>query len=155
MLLLALRILHIAGGIVWVGAVVAAVFFIEPAASDLGHDGDRFLAHLVGRRRLTDAMAIAAGTAIVAGLGLYWIDSSGLSNSWTTSRAGIAFAAGGVSAVLAFLIASVYLKPAFDRLGSGDPPPSHSASARLRRASLLQAASLGFRVITMAAARYL
>jgi len=73
-----LRLLHIVSGAFWVGTVVTAVFFIEPTAQALDREGERFLAHLVIRRRLALVLVIAATTAIGAGAILYWIDSDGL-----------------------------------------------------------------------------
>jgi len=72
--MLILRLLHIVSGAFWVGTVITAVFFIEPTAQALDREGERFLAHLVIRRRLALVLAIAATVTVTAGALLYWID---------------------------------------------------------------------------------
>jgi len=157
------RLLHILGGISWVGSVLTSVFFIEPTATALGAPGSRFLAHLVTRRRLTNAMAGAATTAIAAGAFLFWIDSSGLQLTWTTTHTGLAFTAGALAALSAFVLAGVILKPGFERLAAlAEGPTTHEGDelargleARLRPISLIQVVLLLFAAAAMATARYL
>ena len=155
------RLLHILGGISWVGSVLTSVFFIEPTATALGAPGSRFLAHLVTRRRLTNAMA--ATTAIAAGAFLFWIDSSGLQLTWITTHTGLAFTAGALAALSAFVLAGVILKPGFERLAAlAEGPTTHEGDelargleARLRPISLIQVVLLLFAAAAMATARYL
>ena len=150
-----LRIIHIAGGVFWVGSVVTAVFFIEPAVRDLGATGDRFLAHLIARRRLTDVMAVSSLMAIGAGVALYWIDSAGLSPAWIVSGSGLGYTIGGAAALGALVIAAVVLKPGYERLSRAAPGDGREGDASLRLAGLIQVALLGVAVLAMATARYL
>jgi hypothetical protein len=167
------RLLHIVGGITWVGAVLTSVFFIEPTGQALGTTGLRFVAHLINRRQLTNAMAVAAVTAIGAGAVLYWIDSDGPRAAWITSHTGLAFTAGALAALSAFALAAVFLKPGFERLASladegasdrsddgSDPQETAQDEAerlemRLRPISLIQVILLVLAAAAMAAARYL
>jgi len=166
--MLILRLLHIVSGAFWVGTVITAVFFIEPTAKALDREGERFFAHLVIRRRLAVVLAIAATVTVVAGALLYWIDSGGLRLEWITTGTGIAFTAGGLSALIALAIAAIILKPEVDRLAAiadrdvgtaEDParPPieDETSERRLRRWSLIQVSLLVFTVSAMAVARYL
>ena len=166
--MLILRLLHIVSGAFWVGTVITAVFFIEPTAQALDREGERFLAHLVIRRRLALVLAIAATVTVTAGALLYWIDSGGLRLEWITTGTGIAFTAGGLSALIALAIAGIFLKPAVDRLATitdrdmrADDAPAPSRiedeafERRIRRWSLIQVTLLVFAVSAMAVARYL
>ena len=166
--MLILRLLHIVSGAFWVGTVITAVLFIEPTAQALDRDGERFFAHLVIRRRLAVALAIAATVTVTAGALLYWIDSDGLRLEWITTGTGIAFTAGGLSALIALAIAAIILKPEVDRLatiadkdiGAAEAPaPSliedEAVERRLRRWSLIQVTLLVFAISAMAVARYL
>ena len=166
--MLILRLLHIVSGAFWVGTVITAVLFIEPTAKALDREGERFFAHLVIRRRLAVVLAIAATVTVVAGALLYWIDSGGLRLEWIMTGTGIAFTAGGLSALIALAIAAIILKPEVDRLAaiadrdvgtaedSARPPIEDEASERrLRRWSLIQVSLLVFTVSAMAVARYL
>ena len=164
-----LRLLHITGGVFWVGAVLVAVFFVEPTAKALGTDGSRFLAYLIARRRLADVMAVAAITAIGAGAVLYWLDSGGLHVAWITSPSGLAFTIGAVTAIAALALAVFLLKPGYDRvaaigqrafidageLSDSDRVEIGRIEARLERPGLLQAGLLLVTVAAMAIARYL
>jgi uncharacterized membrane protein len=162
--LLVARMIHILGGIGWVGAVLTSVFFIEPTARALGLPGDRFLAHLITRRRLITAMTVAATSAVAAGAFLYWYDSDGLQLDWITTHTGLAFTAGAAAALFAFLLAGVFLKPGFERLAAlveearDDRTLQIAAErleARLRPISLTQALLLVLAAVAMATARYL
>jgi uncharacterized membrane protein len=164
-----LRLLHITGGVFWVGAVLVAVFFVEPTAKALGSNGSRFLAHLIARRRLADVMAVAAITAIGAGAVLYWLDSGGLHLAWITSPSGLAFTTGAVTAIAALAIAVFFLKPGYDRvaeigqrafmnrdeLSDVERVEIERIEGRLERPGLLQAGLLLVTVGAMAIARYL
>jgi hypothetical protein len=167
-LILVLRLFHIVGGAFWFGSVLTAVFFIEPTAEALGAEGERFLAHLAVRRRLVMVMAVAATTAILAGAGLYWIDSGGLSVGWIETHTGFAFTVGGLAALAAYLIAFFFLKPYFDAFvrstaatssGHELDPGQHDELRRLeiraKRWGLVQVALLLSAVVAMAAARYI
>jgi hypothetical protein len=151
-LIIILRLFHIIGGAVWIGAVVVGVFFIEPAADNLGLAGRTFLFELV-RRRLTDVMAVAATSAVVAGGALYWIDSGGISAGWITSSSGMTFTVGGIAGLTAFVIAAIVLKPAFDRRASGRDEASVSSGV-VHRWSLIQVGLLVLALAAMSAGRY-
>jgi uncharacterized membrane protein len=166
-LILILRLLHIVSGAFWVGTVVTGVFFVEPTAQALDREGERFVAHLVIRRRLAVILAVAAVTAIGAGAAMYWIDSSGLQLSWITTHTGLAFTAGGVAALSALAIAAIFLKPEVDRLAALEKHQRDAASVeepvrvdeayerRLRRWSLIQVTLLIVAISAMATARYI
>jgi uncharacterized membrane protein len=168
-LFIAARLLHILAGIFWVGSVMTSVFFLEPSAAAVGGAGDRVLAHIITRRRLTTVMAAAAITAVAAGAFLYWTDSGGLRLEWITSHTGLTFTAGAIAALTAFALAALFLKPGFDRLaalaaqsGLADSMEGSEAArqqaeelqARLRPASLVQVALLVVAAAAMATARY-
>jgi hypothetical protein len=167
-LILVLRLLHIVGGVFWVGSVMLAVFFIEPTAKAFGAAGERFLAHALFRMGLLPILIGAATAAIGAGAALYWIDSGGLRVEWITTHTGLGFTAGALAALTAYAIALFVLKPQFDRLAAlvGGPSasevdaqsPHHESDLdepRLRRWSLIQVSLLVFAVAAMASARYL
>ena len=117
-ILIIARLFHIGGGIFWVGAVLTAVFFLEPTAKAMGADGSAFMGHLIRRRRLTSVMGAVAIMSIGAGAVLYWVISGGLRAAWLTSGPGMAYGVGGAAALVAFLIALVLLKPGYDRIAA-------------------------------------
>jgi uncharacterized membrane protein len=164
-----LRVIHIAAGIFWVGAVFVLFLFIQPSVRELGPEGQRFMGHLTVKRKLTVVVVLAATFNIVAGILLYWRASGGFDVDWITSGPGIAFTVGGLSAILTLALGLSITKPAVDRMGAlgqeiaatgGRPTPSQASEMqRLQaRAVLIGRVSmvlLTIAVVTMATARFL
>ena len=103
-LIIVLRLIHIFAGIVWGGTTILFVFMLGPAINATGDAGKAFAAYLITKARFTTAISAAAGTAVLAGLILYWIRSEGFTSSWMTSSPGIGFAIGGVAGIVAFVL---------------------------------------------------
>src|SRR5215216_7502439 len=97
-----LRIIHIVGGVFWVGGALMSFFFIEPTVRATGEAGQKFMGHLINNMKLSNRISAAAGTTILAGAILYWIDSQGLTSSWMKSGAGIGFTIGAIFALIGF-----------------------------------------------------
>src|SRR5512132_3321008 len=89
-----LRIIHIVGGIVWVGGTLIMTFFIAPTVGATAEAGQRFVGHLMNNLKFSNRMAAASGSTILAGFILYWIDSQGFTSPWMTSGAGRGFGIG-------------------------------------------------------------
>jgi hypothetical protein len=163
-----LRIVHILAGVFWVGSAYVLVFFVAPTAADLGPEGGRFMAGLNQRRRLPVYSAVSAYLTIIAGLILYWRSSDGLDPDWITSGPGIAFALGGVAAILALVIGAAMIGPTARRLGAlsaqvaqaQGPPSSETGAelqrlgARMRSGGIAVVVLLTAAVVAMAVARY-
>ena len=115
-----LRLIHIMGGVFWVGAAWMIAGFLFPTANAAGPEGAKFLQRLF-QSRLPTVISAAGGLNILAGLLLYWRDSGHLRLDWITTNAGLAFTLGGASALVAFVIGFAVNKPAADRLGALGP----------------------------------
>jgi len=98
-----LRIVHIVGGIFWVGGTLTMAFFIAPAVGATAEAGQKFIGHLMGNLKFSNRMAAAAGLTIVAGFILYWIDSNGFTSAWMSSGAGRGFGIGAAFALIGFI----------------------------------------------------
>ena len=161
-----LRLLHILGGVFWVGAAWMIAGFLYPTANAAGPEGTKFLQRLF-QSRLPALVSAAAGLNILAGLLLYWRDSLGLRVDWITSRAGLAFTVGGLSAIAAFVIGFAVSKPVADKLGmlgkevaAAGKPPTPEQAAEIQRlakrtadAATWVAVLLAIALITMAISR--
>ena len=102
-LLIVLRIVHVGSAMAWFGGAFIGSFFLFPAAQALGPAGQPFMDYLTKRRRMGVYFPIVATLAIVSGATLYWRDSSGLASAWISSPSGLAFAIGGLAAIVAFV----------------------------------------------------
>jgi uncharacterized membrane protein len=109
-LMLALRLIHIASAIFWVGGAFIMVYFVAPTVRATGEAGQKFMGHLVTQARVTTAITVAALLTILAGLSLYWIDSDGFTSGWMKSAAGIGFTIGGLAGLSALVFGIVFGK---------------------------------------------
>lgn len=168
-LMVAFRLVHVICGALWVGMVVFTTWFLMPAVRDAGPDGGKVLAALQRRGIMTLMPALAIAT-LVSGLGLYWRVSGNLGGNFATSPTGLAFGIGGVSAIVAYLVGIIVMRPAMMRsaallAGMGATPGAPDTAGRMEEVGRLRArgAAAGRVVATlllvsvalMAVARYL
>ena len=97
-----LRIIHIGAGVFWVGGALMMAFFIKPTIDATGDAGRKFLEYLMNTKKISARISAAAGSSVLAGAILYWIDSQGLTSAWMKSGAGTGFTIGAVFALLGF-----------------------------------------------------
>ena len=164
-LVIALRIIHIVAGVFWVGGVLMMTYFIGPTIGATAESGQKFVGHLMNNLKFSNRMAAAAGTTIVAGFILYWIDSDGFTSAWMTSGAGRGFGIGAAFALIGFVFGLLLGRTtkAMALLGAqiqGKPSSEQMTQlATLRKQQVtysnLSAITLILSVIFMAIARYL
>ncbi len=160
-----LRIIHIVAGVFWVGGTLMMTFFIAPAIGSTGESGQRFVGHLMNNLKFSNRMAIAAGSTILAGFILYWIDSQGFTSAWMSSGAGRGFGIGAGFALIGFVFGLLVGRTtkAMAQLGAqiqGKPSPDqmNGLQALARRQATfsgIAAAMLVIATIFMAIARYM
>jgi len=99
----ALRLVHILSGAFWFGSSLIFGYFVKPTAAAIGEAGQKFMAHVVTRARVTLAITVSAILTVVAGSWLYWIDSDGFTSQWTSAGPGWGFGIGGIFGFIGFL----------------------------------------------------
>ena len=159
-----LRMIHIFGGVFWVGTGLFSTFFLTPAINAAGDSGRQVLQLLMVRGRLAARISAAAGLTILAGILLYWIDTDGFSSAWSRSGPGIGFGIGAAFGLLGFIFGFFVgqVNKALASLSSdlkGKPTPEQAAKlAGLKNSqstnSLISTVSLILATLFMAAARY-
>jgi uncharacterized membrane protein len=166
-LVVVLRLIHIIGGVFWVGAVWVLVRFVEPTATAAGPEGGRFLQRFAGSG-YTAAVTSAGLSTIVAGIALLWIDSDGFQGAYMASHFGVTISIGATCAVLAAVFGiglgarnAMRLKAVAATIQgqAGGPTTEQLAEmtgirSRLRTGSRIAAALLIVAVVCMAIARY-
>lgn len=166
--LLVLRLVHILGGIFWLGSGLFTTFFLIPALGRAGPAAGPVMGALQ-QRRLFTVLPVVAILTLVSGVRLFQIVSGGFAPAYVSSRMGQTFLWSGVAAIAAFLLSLIVARPAMVRAGelgasmSSVPDEQRAERAveieRLRRRSGL--ASLAAMVLLigaaagMAVARYL
>jgi uncharacterized membrane protein len=101
--LLVLRILHIGGGVLWVGSVLVLAFTINPALKETGGSGQKFVDYLIKNKHFDTQSTGAGALAGIAGLLLFWHDSQGLTSAWMGSSAGIGFIVGALLGLIGYI----------------------------------------------------
>jgi hypothetical protein len=156
-----LRILHIAGGVFWAGAVLVTLRFVLPNARQIGPAGGAFVGRLMGEQGLSRASAGAAVITILSGVLLYWHDFGEIV-PFNASMAG--FAVGGLAALTLWLIGILGFLPANRRLAAlaaraaaGDDVGPEMAAATAGRDRLVpwMVGLMSIAVLAMAVSRYL
>lgn len=102
--LLLLRLVHVVGGILWVGAIVALAWFVVPTQRLEGAEGRRFLTRMMVERRFSPYLiALALGT-LLSGFVLYGRAMMATHGQWASSRPAMIYGVGAITAVLAMIV---------------------------------------------------
>lgn len=165
--LIVLRIIHVLGGIVWVGTMVFMGFFLAPAMSTMGPAAAQVMGGLQ-KRKFMVFLPIVAVLTILSGLRLMMVMSGTFGPGYFQSPMGRTFAGAGVASIVAFVIGIVVNRPAMMKMGTlqqsmaSDPVSKDAIAGEIRK--LQQRMAIAGTVVTvlllvaalgMAIARYL
>lgn len=139
---LLLRILHVLGGMFWVGSGLFTSLFLVPALATSGATAGQVMAGLQ-QRRLFTVLPLVAVMTMVTGLRLMWITSAGFSPQYFASASGRAFAIAGAASVVAFLVSLLISRPSAMRAGQlereiSSAPEGQRAALVTEQAALLR-----------------
>lgn len=165
-LLLVLRLAHVAGGVMWVGAAFLLAGFVIPAAQ--GPEAGGFMQRLMVGRRASRYLMATALVTIVSGVALYARMAALTDGGFAATDQGIAFGVGGIAGVAALLTGAFVSGPAGQRLAALGArlraqarPPSARESAlvarlqrRMRWASRIAMLLLVTAIVCMSIGRY-
>ena len=113
--LLALRLIHVVGGIFWVGSALFTTFFLFPALTQAGPAAGQVMAGLA-RRRIFIILPVVALLTMLSGARLMWI-TSGFSGSYFSTSSGRTFGLAALAAIIAFLFGVAVNRPVGVRMG--------------------------------------
>lgn len=165
--ILVLRVLHVAGGVLWVGAAVFYLFLLIPAVRSSESAGQKFMQNL--GPRLGMFMRVVTTVTILSGGLLYArYFAGGIDWMWKTD-AGLCFTIGALAALVSYGIGIAVIGPNQEKVqalgeamaSAGEPPrpeqiaQMQSLDARLLQTYRIDFAMLAVSVVAMAAARYL
>ena len=115
--LLVLRLVHILGGIVWLGSGVFTTFFLMPALGRMGPSAAGPLMGALQQRHMFTIFPVVAVLTILSGIRLLHIVSGGFAPSYFDSRMGQTFLWSGIAAIAAFLLGILVARPIGMRTG--------------------------------------
>jgi len=136
--LIVLRIIHVLGGIAWVGIGLFMVFFLAPALQSMGPAAGQVMGALQKRKFMT-ILPIIAILTMLSGLRLMMIASGNFGPGYFQSPMGKTFAGAGVAAILAFIIGMVVNRPTMMKMGAlqqsmtSDPVSKDKIAAEIRK----------------------
>lgn len=162
-----LRLIHVLGGIVWVGGAAFNAFFLIPAMTSAGPSAGPVMAGLQ-RRRMMTVLPIVALLTILSGIRLLMIRGA-MAPAFFQSTQGMTFSIAGGIAILAFVVGWVLVRPAMMKAGQlaaaqATAPESERASMGAEIGRLRRRGAIGNTLVTyavflsaagMAVARYL
>ena len=165
--LIVLRLIHILGGILWLGSGLFTLFFLQPAMTKAGPAAAGPIIANLQQRRLYTVLPIIALLTILSGIRLMMIVSAG-NPQWFALPIGRTFSISGALAIISFLTAIIIGRPATVRLGklasspASDVANKEALAAEIRslqkRATWATQAAIGLLILAaagMAVARYM
>lgn len=153
-----LRLLHIVGGLVWVGAALIMTWYVEPTAARAGAAGSRFLRAIYRETNLPRMIPLSALITTAAVLLLYEMLSY---SDAMRSPMGLVLTAGAAFGLLAFLHGFFAVwRPAGRfaaalKSGASDETQLATQEAKLRRHGRISLWLALVSLILMAGARYI
>jgi uncharacterized membrane protein len=165
---LLLRLIHIAAGTFWVGAVFTFFLFVQPAVTAAGPGAQGFAYQLIHHRRLPLWILGSAATSVLAGFLLLLLTSNGLDPELLFDPARLGYTVGGIAAILTFALGASYVFPrtrtverTIGRLLEESRPPTPDEQQLLgrvgresRRMGWIVLLGLVLAVVAMATSRY-
>ena len=127
------KLVHVVLGALWFGGAVVGTFYLTAAARALGPAAAPVLKYVIGVRKFSVVLNIAAGLTVLTGLGLYDRLSVHFRNPLVHNSHGWALTLGAAFGVLALVWGGAVVSPAAKRLGaitsalSGPPTPVQAA----------------------------
>jgi uncharacterized membrane protein len=165
--LIVLRLIHVVGGIFWVGSSLFTFFFLMPTVMQAGPAVAGPVMGGLQQRKLMVWMPVVAILVILSGLRLMMIVSAGDAH-WFQHRVGHFFSVAGGLAIIAFLVGVTVSRPAMVKAGKlgqsavSDAPTRAAIQEEIKR--LQRRSYIGTMIVTwlllasaagMAIARYL
>lgn len=113
--IIVLRLIHVLGGIFWVGSALFNSFYVFPALAVAGPAAGAIMGSMQ-RRRLFVVLPVVALLTILSGLRLMALTSGGFAAAYFSTGRGVTFAASGSAAIVAFLLGVFVGRPTGVRL---------------------------------------
>lgn len=166
-LVILLRVLHIACGAAWFGAMIVVTFFLMPSIGAAGPAGGAVMKQMVDRKYPEVVMALM-GITVLSGIALMWWSSAGFSPQWMASGFGKTLSFGGALAIVSAVYGVIVARPTAMRMAKiagemqspGAQSPELAAEMKKLQAKMvlstrIVALGLTVAVAAMAAARYM
>ena len=112
------RLIHIVGGVLWVGAAIFIAAFLLPSARALGPAAGPMMRELTGVRKLPVYLQVTSIATVLSGIVLAWRDAGSMGLRWFEQGPGLVFGIGAVFAITGATIGLGVSSPTAKRLGA-------------------------------------
>lgn len=116
--MIVLRLVHVLGGIFWIGSLMYNTFFLMPAMAMAGPQASAGVSNGLRERKLFTVLPVVAVLTMLSGLRLMQLTSSGFSGPWFGTPSGMTYSIGGLLAIVGFAIGMWYARPLMMRTGA-------------------------------------
>ena len=136
--LLVLRVIHVLGGIIWVGGGVMMAIFLAPAVAEAGPAGGQVMQGMM-KRKMMIVLPVIALLTILSGLRLLMIMSGNFGPGYFQTGAGRTFATAGLLALIAFVFGFAVNRPIMMKMGTlsqsmaSDPASKDAIAAEIKK----------------------
>ncbi len=113
-----LRLIHVLGGIFWVGTMAYNTFFLVPAFAAAGPQATGSITKVLRDRHLFTVLPTVAILVMLSGIRLMQLTSSNFAAAWFHSPSGMTYAIGGAAAIVGFLVGMFIGRPAMMRMSA-------------------------------------
>lgn len=166
--IVALRLVHIVMGALWVGAVIFVARFLMPSLQAAGGPVAGAVMDQLMKHKMPRFMMGAMALTILSGLGLMYMVSGGFGHDWFVSRMGHVISIGAALAIAGSLVGVAVNMPTSKKIAAivesakaAGGPPSAAQQAELAALQKKMAGGtkatavlLGLAAAAMAVARY-
>jgi uncharacterized membrane protein len=159
-LMIALRIIHILSGVIWVGGGFFNILFLQPAIRATGADGQKVVRYLMQTTRMTATTYTTSTLTAISGLTIYWI-LSGFQLSFLSSGYGLVLTIASALGLIVWLVVIFPLRNIFKKMAAigqqvqaqgGQPTPEQAAQMQALGGRLAILGRLNLILVTIAIA---
>jgi uncharacterized membrane protein len=111
-----LRVVHVFGGMFWVGSALFNTFYLFPAMGEAGPAAGPIMGSM-RRRHLFVVMPTVALLTILSGVRLMWMTSGGFPAAYFATGPGAIYGWSGAAAIVAFMVGVFVQRPTGMRMG--------------------------------------
>jgi hypothetical protein len=128
-----IKLVHVLLGAFWFGGAIVGAFYLTAAARALGPAAGPVIKYVIGVRKFSVVLNIAAGVTVLTGLGMYDRLSGHFRSPLTANFHGWALTLGATFGILAVIWGGAVIGPAAKRMGditaklTGPPTPAQAA----------------------------
>ena len=133
-LTIVLRLVHVVGGVLWVGFAVFGAVYLFPTIAETGPEGGKVMA-VLQRRGLLTVFPIVALLTVLSGFWLY-MRAARMAPGFSSSGMGMTLGFGGACALIALVIGMLVISPSMNR-AAATAQQATQAQAHEERQALL------------------